>query len=179
MLVKGATGVIDHTLLSLQWRHNDYDSVSNHQPHGCLLKRLFRPRSKKTSKLRVTGLCVGNSPGPVNSPHKGPLLRGKCFHLMTSSCIISSWIPHIKIKSEWVKSADKSEQKYVVLQVVFISHKTWIASWQKFHRMPVIWFIIFNSVHSDLKNLCMNSRMTYVKLNYLRHIAKDSCHTPH
>ena len=30
---------------------------------------------KKTSKLRVTGLCVGNSPGPVNSPHKGPVTR--------------------------------------------------------------------------------------------------------
>ena len=29
----------------------------------CLLSRLFRHRSKKTSKLRVTGLCAGNSPG--------------------------------------------------------------------------------------------------------------------
>ena len=38
------------------------DSVSNHQPHDCLLNRLFRRRSKKTSKLRVTGLCAGNSP---------------------------------------------------------------------------------------------------------------------
>ena len=46
---------------TLQWRHNDHDGVSNHQPHGCLLNRLFRRRSKKTSKLRVTGLCVGNS----------------------------------------------------------------------------------------------------------------------
>ena len=60
---------------SLHWRHNDNDSVSNHQLHGCLLNRLFRRRSKKTSKLRVTGLCVGNSPGPVNSPHKGPVTR--------------------------------------------------------------------------------------------------------
>ena len=59
----------------LRWRHNDHDSVSNHQPHGCLLNRLFRRRSKKTSKLRVTGLCVGNSPEPVNSPHKGPVTR--------------------------------------------------------------------------------------------------------
>ena len=59
----------------LRWRHNDNDGVSNHQPHGCLLKRLFRRRSKKTSKLCVTGLCVGNSPGPVNSPHKGPVTR--------------------------------------------------------------------------------------------------------
>ena len=26
-------------------------------------------------KLRVTGLCVGKSPGPVNSPHKWPVTR--------------------------------------------------------------------------------------------------------
>ena len=60
---------------TLLWRHNEHDSVSNHQPRGCLLNRLFRRRSKKISKLRVTGLCVGNSPGPVNSPHKGPVTR--------------------------------------------------------------------------------------------------------
>ena len=52
---------------SLQWRHNELAGVSNHQPHDCLLNRSFRRGSKKTSKLRVTGLCVGNS--PVSSPH--------------------------------------------------------------------------------------------------------------
>ena len=52
----------------LQWRHNGCNSVSNHQPHDCLLNRLFRRRSKKTSKLRVTGLCAGNSPGTGKFP---------------------------------------------------------------------------------------------------------------
>ena len=47
---------------AIQWRYNEHDSVSNHQPHDCLLSRLFRRRSKKTSKLRVSGLCAGNSP---------------------------------------------------------------------------------------------------------------------
>ena len=60
---------------SLRWRHSGRNCVSNHQPHDCLLNRLFRHRSKKSSKLRVTGLCAGNSPGPVNSPHKGPVTR--------------------------------------------------------------------------------------------------------
>ena len=54
--------------LPLHWRHNGRDSVSNHQPHDCLLNRLFRRRSKKTSKLHVTGLCVGNSPGTGEFP---------------------------------------------------------------------------------------------------------------
>ena len=51
---------------SLLWRHNGRDVVSNHQPHDCLLNRSFRRRSRKTSKLRVTGRCEG----PVNSSHK-------------------------------------------------------------------------------------------------------------
>ena len=48
--------------VSLQWRHNVHDGVLNHQLHDCLFNRLFRRRSKKTSKLRVTALCAGNSP---------------------------------------------------------------------------------------------------------------------
>ena len=54
--------------MSLRWRHNGHDSVSFHQPHDCLLNRLFRRRSKETSTLHVTGLCVGNSPGTGEFP---------------------------------------------------------------------------------------------------------------
>ena len=63
-----------------QWR----GGVSNHRRFDCLLSRLFRGRSNKTSKLRVTDLCAGIHRWPVKSPHKGPVTR-KCFHLMTSS----------------------------------------------------------------------------------------------
>ena len=44
--------VIGH---SLQWRHNGHDGVSSHRRLYCLCYRLFRRRSKETSKLRVTG----------------------------------------------------------------------------------------------------------------------------
>ena len=55
-------------IIALHWRHNDHDGVSNHQPHGCLLNRLFTRGSKKTSKLRVTGLCVGEFTGTGEFP---------------------------------------------------------------------------------------------------------------
>ena len=42
---------------ALQWRHNERDGVWNHQA-----------LSKKTSKLRVTDLCLGNSPGTGEFP---------------------------------------------------------------------------------------------------------------
>ena len=48
-----------HTLL---WRHNEPDGVSNQLPHDCSLNRLFWRRSKKTSRLRITGRCARNSP---------------------------------------------------------------------------------------------------------------------
>ena len=45
----------------LQWRHNKRDGVQNHQ-RRLFTQRLFRRRSKKTSKPRITGHCGGNSP---------------------------------------------------------------------------------------------------------------------
>ena len=55
---------------ALQWCHNERDGVSNHQPHDCLLKRLFMRRSKKPSKLRVTVFCEGISPVTGEFPAK-------------------------------------------------------------------------------------------------------------
>ena len=63
MTRRNVLGLLWLVVAPLQWRHNGRNSVSNHQPHDCLLNRLFRCRSKKISKLRVTGLCAGNSPG--------------------------------------------------------------------------------------------------------------------
>ena len=50
--------------MTLPCRHNERDGVSNYQPHDCLPNSLFRCRSTKTSKHRVTGLCGGS---PVTS----------------------------------------------------------------------------------------------------------------
>ena len=78
--------------ISLQWRHNGRDSVSNHQPHDCLLNRLFGRRSKKTSKLRVTGLCAGNSPGTGEFP--APMARNaENFSIW--------WRHHVEIRTLW------------------------------------------------------------------------------
>ena len=62
-----------HIMCPLQWRRNGCADVSNHQTHDCLLKRLFRRRSKKTSKLCVTAFVTddfraqrGSSAGNVS-----------------------------------------------------------------------------------------------------------------
>ena len=93
-----------HKRPPLQWRHNERDGFSNHQPHDCLLKRLFRRWSKETSKIRVTGLCVGSSPVTDEFPAQRASNAKKCFHLMTSPC----WWPidllwHSYIQDDFVR----------------------------------------------------------------------------
>ena len=44
------------------YSHNERNGVSNHRRLDCLLNRLCRCRSKKTLKLRITGVCEGNPP---------------------------------------------------------------------------------------------------------------------
>ena len=118
MLTNHQWGPVPYTWWqSLQWRHNGPDDVSNHQPHDCLLNRLFRHRPKKTSKLRVTGLCAGNSPVTGEFPAQRGQWRGKCFHLMTSSWSPKSIldirlkITNFKVATEsprdqWIKTMD-------------------------------------------------------------------------
>ena len=50
--------------ISLQWRHNERDGVSNHQPHDYLLSLLFRHISKELAFMWA-----------VSAPHKGPVTR--------------------------------------------------------------------------------------------------------
>ena len=54
--------LMDKQKFSLHWRHNERDGFSNHWRLNCVLNRLFRRRSKKTSTLRVASLGEGNSP---------------------------------------------------------------------------------------------------------------------
>ena len=81
---------------ALQWRHNERDQVSNHQPHDCLFNRLFTHRSTKTSKLWVTGLCEGNSPLTGEFPaQRASNAENVSINLMTSSwnCLSVDLLP--------------------------------------------------------------------------------------
>ena len=59
-----------HIHIPLLWRHYGRGSVSNHQPHDCLLNRLFRRRSRKHQSSASLAFVWGIHRGPVNSPHK-------------------------------------------------------------------------------------------------------------
>ena len=130
---------------ALQWRRNDHDGVPNHQPHGCLLNRLFRRRSKKTPKLRVTGLLWGIHRGPVNSPHKWPVTR-KMFPF-DDVIMISVAINHWNIKCWDIRSW------FVKYPVIRSLHSIDDAiKWKKIPRYwPFVWGIHQSPVDSPHK----------------------------
>ena len=78
---------------SLRWRHNGRDSVSNHQPHHCLLNRVLTLIKENIKAPRHWPFC-GEFTGDRWIPRTNGQERGKCFHLMTSS-----WAMHIHLMS--------------------------------------------------------------------------------
>ena len=99
----------------LQWRHNEPDAVSNHQPHDCLLNRLFRSRSKIPWKLRVTGLCAGNWPATGEFPAQR----------VSNAENVSIWWRHHHIKG-WLNFLSTTKQgglSLIVLCVVCVWYR--------------------------------------------------------
>ena len=95
--------------LALQWHHNGRDSAPNHQPHHCLLNSLFRRRTKKTSKFRVTGLCAGNSPETGEFPAQ----------MASNAENVSIWWRHHVGKRMWVVQINP------IVQIPFVLF-TWL-----------------------------------------------------
>ena len=60
--------------ITLHWRHNKRDGVSNHQPHDCLLNRFIQGADQRKRQSSASLAFVrGIHRSPVNSPHKGPV----------------------------------------------------------------------------------------------------------
>ena len=142
---------------SLQWRHNERDGISNHQPHDYLLNRLFRSRWKKTSKLRVTGLCGGIHRGPVNSPHKGTVTR-KMF--LFDDVIM--W----NIMFHWCPQHYLGDSKYAVI-ISCCEHNYW---WfetenQRWIRLkPLIWSSPFGNWNQVTNKVIIQSIISKIPM---------------
>ena len=106
---------------TLQWRHNGRDSISNHQPHDCFLNRLFRHRWEKTSQLRVTGLCVGNSPEAGEFPAQ----------MASNAENVSIWWRHHHLCIGWRATWFFYQSKvYLMCWRLKLQPAYWVATWQ-------------------------------------------------
>ena len=122
----------------LQWRHNEYDAVSNHRCVGGCFNPLVRAGSKKTSKLRLSGLCEGNSPVTGEFPSQRASNAEKWFHLMPSSCF---WNFSIQNKVQ-----PKNSYGFITAikqpGVNFTTEVTWIRTWISNYNHAFMWDVI-------------------------------------
>ena len=65
-----------------------HDGIWNHQRLDCLFNRLFTRRSKKTSKLRVTGLCEGNSLVTHSEIFSGKCMINNYVSRLHAQCVV-------------------------------------------------------------------------------------------
>ena len=68
------------------WRHNGQSSVSNHQPYDCYTTVYSDADQSKHQSSASLAFVWGIHRDRWIPRTKGQL-RGKCFHLMTSSCL--------------------------------------------------------------------------------------------
>ena len=128
--------MIDYVaLVTLQWCHNGCDGVWNHQPHDCLLNRIFMRRSKKTSKLCVAGLCAGNSPATGEFPAQ----RASNAENVSIWLLHNEFLPYLREEfnylyhvnvEEWHKSKDM-----FLFPLKTLAHKglslEWLNNWSR------------------------------------------------
>ena len=76
----------------LQWRHNEGHGVSTHRHLNCMFSRSIRRTPKKTSKLRVTGLCEGGPPVTSVYPQKRPVRAKNVSILWRHHILFFIWV---------------------------------------------------------------------------------------
>ena len=137
--------IIYNCIKPLRWRHNGHDGVSNHQPHHCLLNRLFGADQRKHQSSAPLAFVRGIHRGPVNSPHKWPVTL-KMFpfddvimrnEILIRQCISFSFIPCYKIL--WSLFKYRFLTKYTFIHVIYIILNRWFGeiSKSRVHLSPM------------------------------------------
>ena len=86
------------------WHYSDVikSTMASQITSGSIVYSTVCSDQRKKSKLRVTGLCEGNSPWPVISPHKGPV-TGKMLPfddvIMEHPFLLVFWESPLKLPS--------------------------------------------------------------------------------
>ena len=135
IFLKHPSRPVPYNAKTLQWCHNGRDGVSNHQPHHCSFNRLFRCRSMKTSKLRVTGLCAGNSPVTGEFPTQ-VASNAENFSIWWRHHDISKWPPRY-IHCDYHVPQSKVLNVNIMLKsscnLCSIDVLNWVIHWWRWH----------------------------------------------
>ena len=151
----------------LQWRHNGRDGVSI-TSLIIVYSHLFRRRSKKTSKPRITGLCVGSSP-----------VTG--FHLMTSPWVVN--VLDIRSRGNmgiiWRMPNNKCRERaiphmnfiyiYITIALYRCMAFTFAIVYDEFTQIPQHYFSVTNKYWQNEYIQCSKELMLSPAQNKARH----------
>ena len=135
-------------VISLRWRHNERNGVSNPRRLYCFLNRLYRRRS--TSNIKA--------PRPVDSPHKGPVMQ-KMFQF---DVLTQSFLFHLNFHPYLVPSS-----------FIWLTHYHYIISFYIIHLIitsqiglnyPMCYGILSHSNPKNNPEHCWVGIMTFMKL---------------
>ena len=134
----------------LQRRHDKRERVSNHRRLNCSLNRLFRRRSNEASKLRVTGLCEGNSPVTGEFPAQK----------VSNAETVSIWLHHVldltTYFSTTVRNLGMESQERVLISA-------WIAIIFYFGLEDKRWIVLPEIIWAPYQ-LCVMFKIHYSKI---------------
>ena len=131
-LVPTTIAWINVNTFSLQWHHNERDGVSDHRCLDCLLGRLFRRRSKKTAKVRITGLCKGNPPVTGGFPSQRA----------SNAANVSIWWRHHVTDAHTCHQASRTQFKILSSGRVWTDTPLSTNCWICFSKIPNTRFLI-------------------------------------
>ena len=91
--------------LTLRWRHNERDGVSNHQPHVCCSTVYTGADQRKHQSPASLAFVRGIHRSPVNSPHKRPVTRKMSPF---DDVIMMRWTPTCRNLAAWDRCANNA-----------------------------------------------------------------------
>ena len=125
---------------SLQWSYNERNGVSNHRRLDCLFNRLFRRRSKKTSKLHVTGLCEGNAFSALLALCEGnpPEASGFPPQRASNAKIVSIWWRHHVFWTYPFSRTTPLPIHWIIMDDDY-GQRDDVITWKQFHVSDPLW----------------------------------------
>ena len=115
-------GSFSGTGISLQWRHNERNGVSNHQPHMVYSSVCSGADHRKHRSSASLAFVRGIHRWPVNSPHKWPVTR-KMFPFDDAIMLLP--VPHdhffklLTIDTAFCSCSNVSTSYHIMLHIVF------------------------------------------------------------
>ena len=155
---------------TLQWRHNERDGVSNHQPHDCLLNRFWAADQRKHQSSASLADVWGIHRRQMNSPHKGPVTL-KMFpfdDVIMNTFMICCCLHFLNVVNTPVHIHMRRVNEFIILMDILNLMFQTIYTFTKFTDIELKLHFIHNNCYWRIIRCCLQNNSTEEELKSLR-----------